>query len=144
MLYTLYQCQGYHESAWAKMYPREIFERIDGFLQGRRYEDIEIIPRLYLNAKAVIFIDATVYYYRPNPDSFINTWSDSRADAVFAAQSVLNYVTEHFDDAVPCCPKPFIQCRLQYFRTCLPTWQNCIGRQLLAADYTTAQLNCPR
>lgn len=101
LLYTLYQRHGYHESAWAKMYPREIFDRIDGFLQGRRYEDIEIIPRLYLNAKAVIFIDATVYYYRPNPDSFINTWSDSRADAVFAAQSVLNYVTEHFDDAVP-------------------------------------------
>lgn len=101
LLDTLYQRHGCHESAWAKIYPREIFDRIDGFMQGRRYEDIEIIPRLYLNAKAVLFIEAPVYFYRPNPESFINTWSDSRADAVFAAQSVLNYVTTHCPDGIP-------------------------------------------
>ena len=78
------------------------------------------------------------------PDSFINTWGDSRADAVFAARSVLNYVTEHFDYAVPAAKAVYSVPPSIFFGLASLHGKICIGRQLLAADYTTAQLNCPR
>ena len=97
---TLYQRPGCHESAWAKVYRRSLFGDDCRFAKGRRYEDLEIVPRLYLQATTIAFTDAPVYFYRPNPVSFINTWADSRADAVFATKSILAYVTAHCPQAV--------------------------------------------
>lgn len=91
---TLYQDNYYHNSTWAKVYRSKIFTNLR-FVEGRYYEDLEIQPRIYLKADKIALSSEVVYYYRPNPTSFINTWSDKRLDAVFAAERVIAYVQEH-------------------------------------------------
>lgn len=97
---TLYQRHGCHESAWAKVYRRSLFDGDCRFVKGRRYEDLEILPRIYLKARMVAFTNVPVYFYRTNPASFINTWSDSRADAVYATESILGCVVVNCTEAI--------------------------------------------
>lgn len=85
---TLYQKTLTHPSAWAKLYRRDIFKDIELFVAGRRYEDLEIFPRLYMAAKMVAVTDMTVYYYRPNPASFINRWTPDRLDTLWATDRI--------------------------------------------------------
>lgn len=88
ILHTLYQEPTFLSSAWAKLYRRDIFET-ETFTDGRYYEDLEFFPRAYLRAGKIAITDDALYYYRPNPTSFINTWSDSRPDALWAVDSIM-------------------------------------------------------
>ncbi len=85
---TLYQKTLAHPSAWAKLYRRDIFKDCKLFVAGRRYEDLEIFPRLYMASKMVAVTDMTVYYYRPNPASFINCWTSDRLDTLWATERI--------------------------------------------------------
>lgn len=90
LLRTLYQHPGWHESAWAKIYRRKVLNKLDGiFIENRRYEDLEATARIYLSATKIAITPASVYWYRPNPHSFINTWSKSRLDALWAVDQIL-------------------------------------------------------
>lgn len=94
---TLYQRPLQHPSAWAKLYRRRIFEECpEPFVAGRRYEDLESCPRLYAAARAIAVTDARLYYYRPNMSSFINTWSPARADALWAVDSIREFVGRRY------------------------------------------------
>lgn len=84
----LYQRPGRHESAWAKVYRRSILTGTDGFVEGMRYEDLEIVPRLYLSARRVAHFDTPVYYYRDHPEGFLNNYTPDRADALRAVDSI--------------------------------------------------------
>ncbi len=97
---TLYQRPRFHNSVWATVYRRSVFNGIR-FADGRFYEDLEIIPRLYSRSPKIAYLDSPVYFYRHNPTSYINTWNPSRADAVWAARSVLDFVRENVPAAVP-------------------------------------------
>lgn len=92
---TLYQRIGCHPSAWAKLYHRSIFDGGNNFIAGRRYEDLEASVRFYLKARKIAFFYGNVYYYRPNSHSFINTWSRSRADALWATDTIENFVASN-------------------------------------------------
>lgn len=89
---TLYQNHGFHESAWAKAYRRSILST-DPFADGRRYEDLEAVARLYPRADKIAVTNAVLYYYRRNTESFINTWSNARCDALWAVDSILKNVS---------------------------------------------------
>lgn len=99
---TLYQQPGYHESAWAKLFRRSLFDDASlRFVAGRRYEDLEITPRIYAHARSVAYVPAAIYFYRLNPESFIRTWSASRADALFATESIVRFITTTLPEALP-------------------------------------------
>lgn len=100
LIKTLYQDLCYHNSACAKVFRSSIFKSIR-FAEGRYYEDLEIHPRLYLNTVNIAVSRDIVYYYRPNLTSFINTWSEKRLDAVFAAERILAYVKDNSPRCVP-------------------------------------------
>lgn len=90
---TLYQYPGWHESAWAKIYRRKVLNKLDSiFIENRRYEDLEATARIYLSASKIAFTPVAVYWYRPNQNSFINTWSKSRLDALWAVDAILETV----------------------------------------------------
>lgn len=94
LLHTLYQYPGWHESAWAKIYRCKVLEKLDCiFIENRRYEDLEATARIYLSATKIALTHASVYWYRPNPNSFINTWSTSRFDALWAVDAILATVS---------------------------------------------------
>ena len=84
---TLYQVDElHHPSAWAKLCRRCTV--LEAFTPGRRYEDLESVARIYLKARKIAFVDKPVYYYRPNPSSFINTITPARFDALWAVDSL--------------------------------------------------------
>lgn len=98
---TLYQKNPFHNSASAKLYRRALFDSNEPFAPGRYYEDLEFMPRIYSKAKTIAFSNTIVYYYRKNSASFINTWSSSRTDALWAVDSVVDFVARNCPDALP-------------------------------------------
>ena len=56
-----------------------------------RYEDLDLFYRAFEQVDKVCVTDRTVYLYRDNPDSFINTWSEARLDAL----DVTDRIVEH-------------------------------------------------
>lgn len=95
---TLYQ-RGGHNSACAVLIGRELMLR-NKFREGWYYEDLLLMPRLYLQVDSVAVIDRTVYYYRDNPSSFINSWSEKRLDALRVCEDNLQYMARHCPEAV--------------------------------------------
>lgn len=97
--YTLYQNPLFHTSAWGKLYRREIFKSdIEWFRAGRRYEDLEIFPRLYIKAKKIAVSTECVYFYRFNPNSFINQWTPDRCDTLWATQEIIKFISERLPE----------------------------------------------
>lgn len=93
---TMYQKVGNDFSACGKLYRKRLFYGADAprFTVGRRYEDLEFTPRMYLRARKIAYTDTVVYHYRANEESFIHTWSPSRTDALWAVDSVLAFVSD--------------------------------------------------
>lgn len=88
---TLYQTwYPYAGSVGAKMFERRLFHGIS-FLEGSAYEDLDILPRLYLKAGMIGYSSIAVYGYRDNPLSFMNKWSPRRKD-IFAVLDRLEAV----------------------------------------------------
>lgn len=96
---TLYQ-RGGHNSAWAKIARTDLMRRLP-FRQGWYYEDLLMMPRLYLAAGRIGVIDRQVYYYRENAASFLNRWSESRLDAVRVCEDNAAYIAEHLPRLLP-------------------------------------------
>ncbi len=99
---TLYQRVGNDFSVCGKLYRRSLFEGSGAprFKSGRRFEDLEITPRIYSRARKIAYIDSAVYYYRVNNDSFIHTWSPARADALWAVDTVMTFIKENNPELV--------------------------------------------
>lgn len=93
---ALYQEPMHHNSACAKLFRKELVADI--FASGKYYEDLEAFAGIYLAAGRIAVSDRPVYYYRPNPTSFINTWHEKRHDALWAVDSIRH---ELADRALP-------------------------------------------
>ena len=64
---------------WGKMFDRMLFRDIR-FKENILFEDIEILPQLYLEARSVAYLHRPVYFYRRNPQSTLETCGPPRAD----------------------------------------------------------------
>lgn len=90
----LYQRSGFHPSVCAKIFRRSLFDNCR-FTPGHRYEDLEITPRLYHQACKVATFPSSIYFYRKNSSSFINNWTPDRADALWATDSIAQFIANH-------------------------------------------------
>lgn len=97
---TLYQKAPFHPSVCAKLYRAELFHYIR-FTPGLYYEDLEITPRLYYAARNIAVTGAKLYFYRRNPDSFINTWHPRRLDTLEATARILDFIGKNLPEAEP-------------------------------------------
>lgn len=86
---TLYQERGLEPGACAKLYRKAVFDFPEPFVEGRRYEDLESFARFYLKATNICLLPVQLYRYRTNPDSFINTLTAARTDALWAGEELL-------------------------------------------------------
>lgn len=70
-------------SACGKLYRASIFNGAEP-LRFRRcwYEDLDLFYQAFERTDKVCILNRTVYFYRDNPGSFINTWSDGRLDVL--------------------------------------------------------------
>lgn len=76
-------------SVWGKIYSTALFRHMR-FREGTWYEDIDLNYRMLQEAKSVAFINEELYFYRPNPCSFINTWSQGRLDVLDVTDRMYN------------------------------------------------------
>ena len=53
--------------AWARIYRKTLFDEMR-FPQGRNFEDIQLIPQLYLKAERIVMCDTPLVGYRTNPN----------------------------------------------------------------------------
>lgn len=132
---TLYRNCAFHESAWAKLYRRDIFAQGNLFAEGRRYEDLEASPRFFSRSRRIAVTDSTVYFYRPNPSSFINNWSDDRLDALWATERIQSFVERRFPKAVAAARSRRFSSLFNIFNLCVGTMKKRPGgdRALLNA-----------
>lgn len=84
---TLYQVPPWHTGPWSKLYRRSLFSDVL-FREDMRYEDLEIMPHLLERCKKVDVTACALYFYRRNPASFMQQWSDRRLDAIAVTESL--------------------------------------------------------
>lgn len=101
LAHMLYQDKGW-EVQPGKLY-RADFVRSFRFMPGRRFEDLELIPRLLVAARTVIHIPHSLYFYRRHGGSFINSDNAGRCDAVGAVQSVAAAIPQQWHECVAAC-----------------------------------------
>lgn len=93
--------------AWARIYHRSLFNDA-AFPAGRNFEDIQLIPQLYLKANRIVVCDTPLVGYRANPNGI--TRAPKRRDL-----DDLDYAIERADsgrrreggrDSTRCCSSP--------------------------------------
>lgn len=91
ILIGLYQIKNLN-SACGKLYRSSIFNGPDP-LRFRHcwYEDLDLFYQAFERTDRVCILDRTVYFYRDNPTSFINTWREGRLDVL----DVTDRLVEH-------------------------------------------------
>ncbi|MBD5213528.1 MAG: glycosyltransferase family 2 protein [Bacteroidales bacterium] len=82
-------------AVWGKLFHKRLFAEVRFW--PYRYEDLEIFPKLVLQANGILQLGEALYFYRNHPNSFINTVSISRFDTLKANESILNVCRETGD-----------------------------------------------
>lgn len=98
---TLYQTGVLVPASWGILYKSNLFSENTLFMPGIRYEDLDIFYRLFENAGKIAVIPDIVYFYRPNPESFINTFSPSRFDALAVTERIERYMESRHPELLP-------------------------------------------
>ncbi|MCM1521784.1 MAG: glycosyltransferase [Muribaculaceae bacterium] len=88
LINTLYQHPHWHNSAWAKLIRTDLM-RQTMFTDGLYYEDLDVTARLYLlPGVKVCSLHDTIYWYRPNPESFLHKFTPSRLDVLTVTEKI--------------------------------------------------------
>lgn len=58
-------------TVWGKLFQRTLFERVR-FLAGHGYEDTMTVPKLYLQATKIVYVQEDLYCYRLTDDSVMS------------------------------------------------------------------------
>ncbi|MCM1377761.1 MAG: glycosyltransferase [Clostridium sp.] len=76
----LYQ-RGMDCSSSCKLYKKRLFAD-KRYREGIYYEDLDIIPRIVIEAEKIAAIDARLYYYRQREGSITHVFNDKRLDVL--------------------------------------------------------------
>jgi glycosyltransferase involved in cell wall biosynthesis len=77
-----------NSSLGGKIFDRRIFNEIR-FWDNHLYEDLEIMPRLFLRAGSIAVTSSPLYFYRRNPLSTLSVWCDRRKDMIDVVQRII-------------------------------------------------------
>ena len=80
ILEAYYQTSQLNVSVSAKLYSRSVWHS-QRFYDGR-YEDLEIAGKLMESANRIVCVDAPLYGYRQNPDSYMHRFTLQRLDVL--------------------------------------------------------------
>lgn len=81
-----YQTSELNVSSCAKLYNRNVWHT-NSFYNGR-YEDLEIACRLMESANRIVCVDAPLYGYRQNPDSYMHRFTLQRLDVLTVTEQL--------------------------------------------------------
>lgn len=85
---SLYQRGGgLNCSSCGKLFDAKLFDGVR-YVEGIRYEDLEIFGRLCLKATAVAYLRQPLYFYRSNGESFVHRFSPARLDVLKVTEDI--------------------------------------------------------
>ncbi len=87
---ALYQTSG-NNGVWGRLYRRSVFKR-EKFTPGIGYEDLDIFYRIFANVPKIAYTSVEMYYYRQNPDSYMNNFRLSRSDSLDVCDRMVEYL----------------------------------------------------
>lgn len=89
-------------SPWGKIYRRELFfDPPLRFKEGIRFEDLDIATPLLCRTNKIIIIPEPLYFYRYNPEGFMNSNSDQRTDCLKVTEGIIEWVKENRPQLLP-------------------------------------------
>lgn len=98
-LYEVFRRSHWH--IWSRVYRRELIGN-HRFHVGRRYEDMMFTPWLYLEAKRILCLEETLYWYRDNAFGITrNIQPSDISDMVFALNQLIEKVATQPPSALP-------------------------------------------
>lgn len=81
-------------SAWGKLYKRELLDGLE-YVSRVWYEDMRLIPKLYLRAKKITYVDDPLFYYVQREGSIMNNRNFRRnLEVIEAFEDLLSYFRE--------------------------------------------------
>lgn len=103
-------------SAWAKLYPTNIFNKIR-FPEGRLFEDSATTYKL-IDCVRNIFLDSTpLYHYTIRDDSITNkNFSMKDLDIIKSTKEMTNYIVKKYPDLEKGCTRRLMYSHLSAFR----------------------------
>lgn len=96
----LYQTGDVTPSPCGRIFRREFFDKVR-FCDGMYYEDLLISPFLFEQAERISVCRLPVYFYRHNPSSFINTWSQRRLDVLEVTERIERHISARHPALLP-------------------------------------------
>lgn len=75
-----------------QIFDAKLFRAPDLFYEDHRYEDLELIPRIYARVNTVAVVTRYFYHYRQHEDSFIHRFSPARFDSLYATESLRRHL----------------------------------------------------
>ena len=89
---ALYQKDNPDYSAWNKLYRRALWENRK-FKPGIYFEDMDVIPKVFLEARRITFTEDSLYFNRRHPESILSTTYDlKKAELLDIAEAVCSLV----------------------------------------------------
>ena len=83
-------------AAWNKLYRRQLFTKDLQFDKGKIYEDLRLIPKLYLAANKISYVAKPLYHYNIRQGSIMTSSSIAKnMDILDAFKVVITYFQEH-------------------------------------------------
>ncbi len=85
----------YYVTAWNKLYVKSLFEKVR-FPNGRLHEDEAIVHQLFYDAKTVVSISDSLYYYCQRDESIMHAEATVRSfDCVWALIDRMNFYQQN-------------------------------------------------
>lgn len=89
-------CDKIQNFAWGKLYKKTLFKNLF-FPPHRYFEDVYIIPRALSNATKGVFVDASLYFYRQNPNSISRSLNKKKiVDFFLSMTEKCDFIKENY------------------------------------------------
>ncbi len=90
----------YRRFVWDKLYRRSLFDGVRFPVERTIYEDMFILPLLFVKARRVLRIPDTLYYYRARPMSLTRMRSDKLSEWLEAAKLIIDVTRENYPEFI--------------------------------------------
>lgn len=97
---ALYQRGWLTASCSCKLYARGLWDSVE-FTPGIRYEDLDIICRLWMQSKCIAHVSAPLYAYRQHPASFMHRFTEVRTDVLDVTENMERWVSLNAPQLLP-------------------------------------------
>ncbi len=81
---------------WQMCVSRAIFNRGVRFVEGQRYEDLEIFWRIFAEGRRIVYIPAAIYFYRQHGASYMHEFTRGRLDVLKVTSDIEEGVRRRF------------------------------------------------